>query len=217
MANPGPSAADTPDILRLYDRLGGFYDWFMLFEARSKRRAMQLLAPAPGQRLLNVGCGTGLEHRHLTRAVSPGGQAHGLDASLVMAKLAARRSASPLLQADARWLPYAPESFDSLICTYVLDLLPAQDLPAVLGCFWRVLRPAGSLVLLSLTEGCTPASRLLVSAWKLAYRFSPLVCGGCRPLQLAHLAEELGFRVCQREVIVQMGVPSELILAEKAG
>lgn len=215
MAEVNPTIGDQPGIRSLYDRMGAGYDWFSFYEARAKRRALQLFAPAPGQQLLNVGCGTGKEHRALMRGVNPGGQAYGLDASRIMASLAHRRTGSPLLQGDAARLPYAAESFDGIFCTYVLDLMPAEDLPVTMQGFRRVLKPGGRLVLLSLTEGCNFPSRAFVGLWKLAYRLSPLACGGCRPLQLADLVVSAGFQLVERQVIVQLGVPSELILAEK--
>lgn len=215
MAEIHPSRADQAGIRRIYDWIGARYDWFSFYEARAKAAALDLLEASSGQRILNVGCGTGKEHARLQRDVQPSGQAHGLDASYVMASLAQRRSGAPLLQADAARLPYAGESFERVFCTYVLDLMPFADLPAILDEFRRVLKPHGRLVLLSLTEGCTAPSRAFVGLWKLVYRISPLACAGCRPLQLSTLAASAGFRLLQRQVIIQFGVPSELILAEK--
>jgi hypothetical protein len=57
------------------------------------------------------------------------------------------------------------------------------------------------------------ASRGFVAVWKLAYRVSPVACGGCRPLQLAELARRAGFERVERKVVLQMGVPSELLIA----
>ncbi|HEU5104055.1 MAG TPA: hypothetical protein VFU22_33795 [Roseiflexaceae bacterium] len=56
---------------------------------------------------------------------------------------------------------------------------------------------------------------MLISAWKLAYRASPLLCGGCRPLQLAALAHAAGFEVVAREVVMQLGLPSEILILER--
>jgi len=41
------------------------------------------------------------------------------------------------------------------------------------------------------------------------------MCGGCRPLELFDLVQKAGFTNIQRQVIVQAGVPSELISAQK--
>ena len=69
------------------------------------------------------------------------------------------------------------------------------------------------MVLLTLTEGVDLASRVLVSAWKGLFSISPKACGGCRPLQLEDLTHQAGFKQVEREIIVQVSVPSEIILA----
>jgi hypothetical protein len=97
----------------------------------------------------------------------------------------------------------------------VLDLLPLADLGQLLLDFWRVLRPNGGLVILALTEGIDLPSRALVSVWKGVFSISPAMCGGCRPLELFDLVQKAGFTNIQRQVIVQAGVPSELISAQK--
>lgn len=198
-----------------YDFLGPRYDWTAFYESRAKSRALQALNLRPGMRLLNVGVGTGRDHRQLLEGLLPGGIAVGLDFSPVMARLAYDRTGQPMVEADGRRLPFVSGCFDRLISTYVLDLLPAADIPAVLEGFRRVLKPGGQAVLLSLTEGADPLSRGLVAAWKLAYAISPLVCGGCRPLQLTALVTAAGLNLVAREVIVQWGVPSELIVARR--
>ena len=41
------------------------------------------------------------------------------------------------------------------------------------------------------------------------------LCGGCRPLQLAALAHDAGFAVITREVVVQLGLPSEVLVVAR--
>jgi ubiquinone/menaquinone biosynthesis C-methylase UbiE len=209
----GRDALSTQTVRRIYDRLGRHHDWGERYEGRAKARALQLLNARPGQRALNVGVGTGLDHRRLQAAVLPGGVAVGLDLSAVMAALTRARTGAPVCLADARRLPVRTGGVDRLLCTYVLDLLPAGDLPVVLGEFWRVLVPGGRVVLVTLTEGVSMASRAVIAAWKALYAISPIACFGCRPLQLAGVVDAAGFVGLQREVVVQLGVPSQVIVA----
>ena len=125
------------------------------------------------------------------------------------------RAPARISRAPTRALPWANASFDRLFSAYLLDLLPTDDLPAQLAEFRRVLRPGGWLALVSLSEGISTSSRLLIGAWRLAYRVSPLLCGGCRPLRLAELARAAGFEIIAREVVVQLDVPSEVLVAVK--
>ncbi len=203
----------TAEARRYYDRLGAGHDWAEYFESRAKTGGLALLELAPGQTVLNVGLGSGKEQAQLQAAVAPGGLAVGLDLSRVMLNLTQARTGAPLCEADARQLPFLTASFDRLLATYVLDLIPARDLPKLLIEFRRLLKPGGRLVLVSLTEGVTWPSRALTALWKMIYRASPVACGGCRPVQLAGQLYEAGFSQVERAVVVQLAVPSEVIVA----
>ena len=201
---------------RFYDWLGEKHDWGGRFERQAKDRALALLDVGSAKRVLNVGVGTGKEQRTIQAALPPGGHSFGIDLSWEMLSVTRRRVPQTLLcNAQAAHLPFAANSFDRLLCTYVLDLLGTAVLPQVLSEFHRVLQPGGKLVLVSLTEGVNTPSRLLVGLWKTAYRLHPLLLGGCRPLQLQTLAQQAGFSIDQREVIVQLGLPSEVIVARR--
>jgi demethylmenaquinone methyltransferase/2-methoxy-6-polyprenyl-1,4-benzoquinol methylase len=202
------------DARRFYDLLGERYDWFSGYEARAKSCALGHLELEAGQRVLNVGLGTGKEHAVIQAAVGSRGAAFGLDLSPRMLAAAYKRTQAPLCQADGGRLPFAGDSFERLYCAYVLDLVAHADLAGWLGEFRRVLRPGGRLALVSLTEGVDRSSRAFVSIWKLAYALSPVTCGGCRPLQLSELVRQAGFERVERQVVVQLGIPSEVIVAE---
>jgi ubiquinone/menaquinone biosynthesis C-methylase UbiE len=200
---------------KFYDRIGLRYDWFEFYEGRAKEHAFKELHLTSGLKVLSVGVGTGKELGKIKAAISPGGTAFGLDLSPVMAQLTRERTGSTVCQADARILPYMDLAFDRLYAAYVLDLLPLADIGQLLMDFRRVLSPSGELVLLALTEGIDLPSRALVSIWKGVFAISPAMCGGCRPLELCQLVQEAGFTNIKRQVIVQVGVPSELISAQK--
>ena len=123
-----------------------------------------VLSFEPGQRLLDVGCGTG---RHSVPLAAIGLQVTGVDLSAQMLAGAQERAHRAgveveLLEADARSLPpMAP--FDAAIClcegAFCLvadDREPLAHDRAVLESIWRVLRPGGRLVLTGLN-----AARLL--------------------------------------------------------
>jgi ubiquinone/menaquinone biosynthesis C-methylase UbiE len=198
---------------RIYDRLGLVYDWAERFESRAKQLALAWLELAPGQRVLNVGVGTGHEQAQLQTSVTPGGLSVGLDISPIMRAITRVRTRARLCAGDARQLPFADGCFDAVFSAYTLDLIPYRDLPKLLADFYRVLRPGGRVALVSLTEGIDRPSRALVASWKLLYRVSPVACGGCRPLQLSGLVQQAGFRQLRREVVVQRGVPSKVLSA----
>jgi ubiquinone/menaquinone biosynthesis C-methylase UbiE len=202
-------------IQQFYNRVGKLYDWAEQFEGKAKVRAFERLMVGRGDRVLNVGAGTGIDQQKLARQVGSTGLVVAVDISSVMLKLVRQRTGQPVVQADARDLPFAPETFDGLFCSYVLDLIPLRDLGATLDEFRRVLRPGGLIALVTLTEGVTPLSRALVGIWKRLYAVSPIVCGGCRPIELLTLVDRSGFRDLSREVVVEAGFPSQVVVARR--
>ena len=58
---------------RLYDFMSSRSDWMAFYESRSKTRALELLDMTPGLRLLNVGVGTGKDHRRIQARLTPEG------------------------------------------------------------------------------------------------------------------------------------------------
>jgi len=205
----------TPATQKFYDRIGSRYDWFEFYEGRAKEQAFKALQLKDGLKVLSVGVGTGKELGKIQAAISPGGTPFGLDLSPVMARLTRERTGPNVCQADARKLPFVDQTFDRLYAAYVLDLLPLTDIGQLLVDFWRVISPSGMLVILALTEGVDLPSKALVSIWKGVFAISPAMCGGCRPLELIELVQAAGFTNIERQVIVQAGVPSELISAHK--
>src|SRR4051812_47539661 len=93
-----------------------------------KRKLIELANPQPGERALDVCCGTG----DVTFGLAARGvQATGLDFSEAMLAIARKRaltqsnrwekeSAPSFVQADAENLPYADESFDIVTISYGL-------------------------------------------------------------------------------------------------
>ena len=213
-----PETITTPQAQRFYDRLGINHDRGERYERLAKEVGLDRLALAPGQWVLNAGVGTGKEQKLIQAAIAPAGVAWGIDISRVMLDLTRSRVAPPgsqaLCQGDIQRLPFPAGTFDRIFCTYVLDLIPAGAIPTILREFHRVLRPPGRVVLVSLTEGTTLASRAVIGAWKSFYRLSPLSMGGCRPIRLTHALLKAGFSRVQRQVVVQLGMPSEVVVAE---
>ena len=100
---------------------------------------------APGDRVLDVACGTGVVAREAARRLGERGRVVGLDASACMLDRA--RAAAPGVEwreGDAAALPFPDESFDDVLCQAALMFLP--DRVGALREMRRVLRPGGTLV-----------------------------------------------------------------------
>jgi SAM-dependent methyltransferase len=115
-----------------------------------RRRALvrEALAAAPGERILDVGCGPGFYCLELLDEVGPDGSIVGLDTSPHMLALAARRCEGhdnvSLREAAAVSLPVEDESFDAALCVQVLEYV--EDATAALAELHRAVRPGGRVV-----------------------------------------------------------------------
>jgi arsenite methyltransferase len=115
---------------------------------RRRRLVADALAVAPGERILDVGCGPGFYAVELLEQVGAEGSVVGVDTSPQMLAMAVRRCQGhgnvSFHEADATSLPVADESFDAALCVQVLEYVP--DATAALAEIHRALRPGGRLV-----------------------------------------------------------------------
>ncbi len=121
-----------------------------------RRQAVGRLALKPDSRVLEVGCGTGLNFRHILDQLAPQrGSLVGLDFSSDMLRRAAQRCGRlgwtnvSLVEADATRLSYRGE-FDAILFAYSLTMIP--DWRAALHCAVDALRPGGRLVVLDFSR-----------------------------------------------------------------
>jgi ubiquinone/menaquinone biosynthesis C-methylase UbiE len=117
-------------------------------EASARAEYLDLLRLAPGQRVLDVGCGSGVVTRDIARRVAPGGQAVGVDASpgflrvaRELADEAGLGTTVELHEGDVRSLPFGDRVFDAVVAVTVLVHVPggAGAIPEMV----RVTRPGG--------------------------------------------------------------------------
>lgn len=111
--------------------------------------AQAALAPQAGERVLDVGCGSGQTTLALARAVAPGGTATGLDISRPMLEVARARAAAEevagasFIEADAQVHPFAPGSFDAAFSRF--GVMFFADPPAAFANIRKGLKPGGRL------------------------------------------------------------------------
>ena len=104
---------------------------------------LNLLAPQPSERILDLGCGTGELTAKLTEA---GAQVTGVDASTEMVNRATRSFPGIDFQVmDVRELSF-PEPFDAVFTNATLHWISEADQPTVLTNVFTALKPGGRFV-----------------------------------------------------------------------
>ena len=116
---------------------------------QAKARMLEQLRLYPGARVLDLGCGTGDDARHLAERVAPGGQVVGVDLSEAMVAEARRRAegsglAVEFRQGDARRLEFEDEAFDA--CRVERCLIHVPDPAPAVAELVRLSRPGGRVV-----------------------------------------------------------------------
>jgi demethylmenaquinone methyltransferase/2-methoxy-6-polyprenyl-1,4-benzoquinol methylase len=172
-------------IARRYDRIAGLItviDWLFFVPPDFRRRAARRLALKPGDRVLEIGCGTGRNLPYLREAVGSEGRIFGVDLSAGM--LAKARALCTqhgwdnveTVQADA--LEYAvPEPLDGVIFGLSYNTIPHHL--AVLRHVVEQLRPGGRIVIMDGRLPPGPWGRLLLpfSLWLMRWTMlgNPLI------------------------------------------
>lgn len=181
------------------------FDWYARAFGPMMTWCCDQAAPVPGQRVLDIACGTGLPGLLAARRVGPEGRVVGIDLAPEMLAAARRKARAAgldnieFLEMDAERLEFDEGSFDAGTCACGLMFFP--DAATALREMHRVLRPGG---------------RLAVAVWDDPAKNSFLTLGGqavgrffpptppdprtpgafrfCRPADLEAVLRDAGFR-----------------------
>jgi ubiquinone/menaquinone biosynthesis C-methylase UbiE len=215
------SVARTKDEAKAsYDRMSRFYD---LLSGRSERKfievGLEMLDARRGDKVLEIGFGTGDALLSLARAVGNTGRVAGIDISSGMLKVArAKLEKSGLAgrveleTGDAASLPYEEESFDAILMTFSLDLIDTPEIPVVLEECLRVLDGGGRICVVSVSNMGKHGVMMRMYLW--AHEHMPKVVD-CRPIYTRRSLENVGFEVVEERMMSMWGLPVEIVLAEK--
>lgn len=151
----------TANVTAAYTALGPRWDtsgasWNQPVAAR----LVALASLAPPMQVLDAGCGAGAATVLAAAAVTPGGHVTGIDVSGTMIDRARQRAAAEgldnitLHRADAMAPPFGPGSFDAIVASLVVYLLPG---PAAAAARWRTLLVPGGVLAFSWVLAEDPA------------------------------------------------------------
>jgi ubiquinone/menaquinone biosynthesis C-methylase UbiE len=122
-------------------------------ERAHRRRAIEALRLRPGDSVVEIACGTGLNFSLIEQAIGPEGRIVGIDLTDAMLAQAQRRVQQrgwgnvALVQADAAEFEF-PRGVDAILCTYALTQMP--ECVKVLAHGAAALSPGRRLVVLDL-------------------------------------------------------------------
>jgi ubiquinone/menaquinone biosynthesis C-methylase UbiE len=148
-----PAVGHTLHSARLYDAFVGVYT--LGRERRLRNRTLDAVVLAPGERVLDICCGTGTLTLAARTRVGASGSVDGVDASPEMIARATAKAADGDVRfqiAQAQSLPFPDGSFDVVLCSLGFHHLPEEARDAALAEMRRVLAPGGRVLLVEFTR-----------------------------------------------------------------
>lgn len=197
-----------------YDRLSGWYDWLAGSEEAFNRQALAMLDAKPGERVLELGFGTG---HALATLAGRGCRVAGVDLSYGMARAARKRLQVKGLRQDVLLslgdgvqLPFAAGGFDAAFAAFTLELFDSPEIPAVLAEMARVLRENGRLGIVAMSLPERPGAMVRLYEW--FHRRLPAYAD-CRPIPVENWVRQNGFVVQQVQSKSMWGLPVKMLVA----
>ncbi len=227
MAAPAADSAQTiqrvfqsrAETKAFYDKISHVYDLLAEHSEGPIRRAgLEKLDARPGEKVLEIGFGTGHSLVSLAQSVGPTGQVYGVDLSERMRDLARDNLQKAGLAdrvelscGDGIQLPFAPDALDAIFMSFTLELFDTPEIPRVLAECQRVLRSGGRLVVVAVSkEG---EGGVIVELYEWSHRHFPNLVD-CRPIFVRKSVEAAGFRIASADK-KSMWVPVEIVLGVK--
>lgn len=203
---------------RVYDHLAAVYPVStFFFHSKAHKTALRLSGIRDGMRVLEAATGSGEMFRRLVDA-NPNGETVGFDLSPNMAartqRLARKKfpGADASCQAvDARHIPFRDETFDAIVCCYLLELLSSDDIVVALREFRRVLKDRGTFTLVLIGQNTQIFNRV----YQLGGRLAPAFWGRQVELRVPDMIRASNLRILGDKTIRQGFYPSRVLCARK--
>jgi demethylmenaquinone methyltransferase/2-methoxy-6-polyprenyl-1,4-benzoquinol methylase len=199
-------------LSHIYDALGGSS------ERKFIEKGLALLDTKEGEKVLEIGFGTGHSLVTLSEAAGNNGKVFGVDISDEMFKISKRRLARKglsdrvqLVRHDAAHLPYSRNFFDAIFMSFVLELFDSREIDIVIDGCNKALKLEGRICIVGLSkEKTTIVSR----TYEFLHEKFPNYID-CRPIYITKTLTGAGFRIAKFHLDFMWGLPVETVLAIK--
>lgn len=213
-----PRGLTQTETEKFYDALGAKQDGAGYYEDVTLAQLTRFADFESATSIVELGCGTGRFAEEMLRVNNA--SYWGCDVSATMIQLSKKRLAifgervTLVKTSGDVSLPLPENSADRFVSNYVLDILSADEIEAVLGEAKRILKPDGLLCLTGLTHGKGLFSKAWTAFWNLRFDLNPKWVGGCRPVALREFLE--GWELVHHDVVTAGWICSEVLVAKRS-
>jgi len=202
-----------------YNKIAKVYDLLAEHsEAPVRKAGLEMLSAQAGQKVLEIGFGTGHCLIELARSVGPSGRVLGIDLSEKMVEISQKRACEEgldgrigLSRGDAVHLPYASGTMDGTFMSFTLELFDTPEISIVLTECKRILKTGGQLVVVGMSR--VRPKGLIMEIFEWTHRHFPNYLD-CRPILVRQALEDAGFEVCDSK-IMKMWITVEVVCGIK--
>ncbi|KAA0015024.1 MAG: methyltransferase domain-containing protein [Thermoplasmata archaeon] len=209
-----------------YEISSRYYHLIMgVFEIRPNTEALEIADIREDEKVLDLAFGTGWLLNKIVERTNT--VVYGIDFSGGMCKVSMENlerngnlDRTQLILGDVLSMPIKDNSFDVVIGSFILDLLPKNQIKVALEETKRVLKPGGRAIFASMTK----KGRGLLRSWRLIYEMMyplwPTILGyrpSSRPIRLSEEVTNAGFRITKSKITRTnfFPFPVEIVVCEK--
>lgn len=208
-----------------FDKIGKLYGLINMVGRKPNREGMKFVKTEKGERILEIGIGTGSSLEEMILASNLQDKIYGVDSSYGMVNLARNRLYKKgikkvnILCADARNLPFRNNTFSLIFCSGLFDSLTEDDSLKALKEIKRILKPKGKLVAINMTKKGDEILRLVRILYEWAYprifRIFGIYRPLSRPIYFEDTLKKAGYSIEWNKIttILFFPFPVEIILA----
>ncbi|MFO8037510.1 MAG: methyltransferase domain-containing protein [Anaerolineales bacterium] len=201
-----------------YNAISKHYDTLATSSEKKHINAgLDMLAAQEGERVLEIGFGTGHALVQIAQRIGKTGHVYGIDISEGMVQVSrdmirdhGLSNRVSLVMDDASCLPFSSKSMDAIFISFTLELFHSPDITQVLAECHRTLKNQGRICIVSLAkdEPLNLFGRLY--EW-LHERFPKAL--DCRPIPVQALLTHTGFEIQGHKKEIMWGLPVSMTLA----